>query len=249
MYRFDDLAQPIHVPAVENTEALPFTIKVVHTPSSLAKAIYIREHAYGRHVPELARSLATPEVYDHQPGTVILLAESKLDGEPIGTMRIQTNLYQPLNVESSIHLPVWLEDRALAEATRLGVARGRVGSLAKAALFKAFYQYCVHAEIDWMVITARSPLDRQYESLLFQDVLENGDFVPMRHIGDIPHRVMALDVGAAHARWTAAKHPLLGFMTETVHPDIQVTSLPQPASRGPRIRMGSTPTGQEFHTA
>src|SRR5690606_368233 len=72
MYRFNDLANPIHIPAIDRTEALPFTVKLVHTPGALAKAVYIREHAYGRHVPELARSLGTPEVYDNQPGTVIL---------------------------------------------------------------------------------------------------------------------------------------------------------------------------------
>lgn len=222
MSRFADLANSVHLPTMGVTEALPFTIKVVQTPSALAKAVSMREHAYGRHVPGLARTLAKPEIYDEQPGTVILLAESKLDGEPVGTMRIQTNSYQALNVEGSITLPHWLQDRSLAEATRLGIARGRIGSLAKIALFKAFYLYCLQTDLDWMVITARAPLDRQYEALLFQDVLEDATYVPMRHIGDIPHRVLALEVATARTRWLAAAHPLLGFMTETVHPDIQL---------------------------
>lgn len=204
-------------------EHLPFTIKAIRTQSGLTKAVRLRQHAYGRHVPELASKLGAPESYDDEPGAVILLAESKLDGEAVGTMRIQTNRYQPLHLESSITLPAWLQDRSLAEATRLGVARGAVGTLAKMALFKAFYQYCLQAELDWMVITARAPLDRQYEALLFQDVREDRAYVPMHHIGDIPHRVLALDVTAARSRWQQAEHPLLKFMTQTVHPDIQVT--------------------------
>lgn len=223
-------------PQNPQSEHLPFTIKAIRTHGALAKAVQLRQQAYGRHVPELARKLGAPETYDEEPGTLVLLAESKLDGEPVGTMRIQTNLYQPLHLEKSITLPNWLRDRSLAEATRLGVARGHTGTMAKMALFKAFYLYCLHADIDWMVITARAPLDRQYENLLFADVLEDKAYVPMRHIGDIPHRVLALDVTAAHSRWQQAAHPLLKFMTQTQHPDIQITDALPPVTGVPALR-------------
>lgn len=224
-----NIAAPAHQGAGE-IENLPFTIKAIRTQGALAKAVWMRQQAYGRHVPEFARRLGAPEVYDEEPGTVVLLAESKLDGEPVGTMRIQTNLYQSLHLEKSIDLPIWLRDRSLAEATRLGVARGHVGTLAKMALFKAFYLYCLHADLDWMVITARAPLDRQYEHLLFEDVRDDKAYVPMRHIGDIPHRVLALDVTAAQRRWQQAEHPLLKFMTQTQHPDIQIADALPPAT-------------------
>jgi len=205
-------------------ERLPFTVKAVRNESDLMKAVHIRQTAYGRHVPELAELLRAPEPYDREDGSVVLLAESKLDGSPVGTMRIQTNRHGKLGLEESVVLPEWLQNKNLAEATRLGVSHGRIGRLPKTMLFKAYFDYCVDEDIDWMVITARSPLDRQYEALLFKDVFPGGAFIPMHHVGNIPHRVMAFEVATAETRWAAAHHPLYDFIFRTYHPDIDVTA-------------------------
>jgi len=201
-------------------ERLPFRVRIVRSEEDLEKAVMIRHTAYGRHVPELAALLEKAESGDSEPGSVVLLAESKQDGSPVGTMRIQTNRYRRLAVEQSVELPSWLQGTSQAEATRLGVTNNRMGRLVKTALFKAYYQYCLLQEIEWMVITARSPLDRQYEALLFQDVLPGGGFIPMRHVGNIPHRVLAFNVELADYNWRQAKHPLYGFVVQTSHPDI-----------------------------
>ena len=204
-------------------ERLPFTVKVVQNDADLWKAVRIRHAAYGRHVPELAQLLRVPEFYDREQGSVVLLAESKLDGTPVGTMRIQTNRQGKLGLEDSVVLPEWLQDKSLAEASRLGVSDGGTGRVPKTMLFKAYFDYCVKEEIDWMVITARAPLDRQYEALLFKDVFPGGAFIPMHHVGNIPHRVMAFEVATAESRWAAAHHPLFDFVFRTHHPDIDVS--------------------------
>jgi hypothetical protein len=206
----------------QTEERLPFTIRVVKDEGALAKAVRIRQAADGRHVPELARTLGAPESYDVEPGAVILLAESKMDGEAIGTMRIQTNAVSRLGVERSVLLPDWLQQQRLSEATRLGVSEGRVGHVAKIALFKAYYQYCLETGVEWMITAARSPLDRQYEALMFQDVFPGQGFIPMVHIGNIPHRVMAFDVASARKRWEQGGHRLFDFMVRTHHPDIDI---------------------------
>jgi len=216
-------------------ERMPFRIKLVQTESELERAVSIRHAAYARHVPAFAATLNRPESYDYEDGTVVLLAESKLDGSPIGTMRIKTNRHSQLGLEQSVQLPDWLEYTSIAEATRLGIATGRMGMVVKTMLFKAFFQYCLKTGIEWMVITARAPLDRQYEDLLFEDVYPDGGFIPMRHIGGIPHRVMALDVLHAKARWSEAKHPLFGFMCETHHPDIDLSAATRPLPSVPAM--------------
>lgn len=203
-------------------ERLPFTVRIVRSEEDLEKAVSIRHSAYGRHIPEVAALLEKAEANDSEPGSVVLLAESKLDGSPLGTMRIQTNRYRKLVLEQSIELPSWLQGRTQAEATRLGVTSNRMGRLVKIALFKAYYQYCLLEEIEWMVIAARSPLDRQYEALLFQDVLPDAGFIPMRHAGNIPHRVLAFNVERADFNWRQARHPLYGFVVHTSHPDIDL---------------------------
>ena len=88
-------------------ERLPFTVRAVRNESDLMKAVRIRQTAYGRHLPGLAALLRVPEPYDREDGSVVLLAESKLDGSPLGTMRIQTNRYGKLGLEDSVVLPEW----------------------------------------------------------------------------------------------------------------------------------------------
>lgn len=217
-------------PADVKEQLLPFTVRLATSAKDVYSAVKVRHSAYARHVPALAERLLLPEETDFDDGVVVLLAESKVDGSPLGTMRIQTNRFKPLSLEQSVELPAWIEDRSLAEATRLGVAQGRVGTFVKTALFKAYYQFCIESRIDYMVITARTPLDQQYEQLMFTDVFPDGGFMPMRHVGDLPHRVMCLDVPGAAQAWQAAGHPLFGFMTQTRHPDVDVR-ISRPASQ------------------
>jgi hypothetical protein len=214
-----------------STERLPFTIRRVDTEDSLRKAVRIRHAAYARHVPEFARTLALPEACDYEDDTVVLLAESKLDGSALGTARIQTNLHRPLHIEESVELPAWLQGRRLAEVTRLGVDVGRIGHVVKVALMKAFFEYWEASGTEFALATGRAPIDRQYEQLMFTDVFEPGQMIPLRHVGNIPHRVMAFEIATAEARWNAARHPLLKFVRHTHHPDIDIgTARPRPAA-------------------
>ncbi|MEO7493553.1 MAG: hypothetical protein ABIT83_08235 [Massilia sp.] len=206
------------------TERLPFTIKRVETEDALLKAVRIRQAAYARHIPAFAKTLGAPEAGDYAAGSVVFLAESKLDGSPLGSLRVQTNLLHPLSVEDSVHLPDWLQGRRLAEVTRLGIDEGRVGRMVKTALLKACVQYCEDNSIEWALATGRSPIDRQYEQLLFVDVIADKQPIPLRHVGNIPHRIMAFEIATLEARWQAAKHPLLNFFCYTRHPDIDITA-------------------------
>lgn len=203
-------------------ERLPFTIRRVETEADLLKAVKIRHAAYARHVPEFARSLAQPEAADYETDTIVLLAESKLDGSPIGSTRIRTNLYRPLGVEESVALPHWLQGRRLVEATRLGIDEGRVGRVVKLALIKACFMYCEDNAIDYSVATGRPPVDRQYEQLLFSDVFPEQGAIPLRHVGNLPHRVMAFEIASFEQRYRDAGHPLAKFFFDTHHPDIDV---------------------------
>jgi len=224
-------------------ERLPFTVKIVRSDAELEKAVHIRHAAYDRHLPELAALLENAEAMDHQPGSIVLLAESQLDGTPVGTMRIQTNRYNQLALEKSVDLPEWLNGTSQAEATRLGVINQRVGRLVKIALFKAYFQYCQLDEIDWMVIAARSPLDRTYVNLLFTDVIPNGEFIPMRHAANVPHRVLAFNIDRAESLWRENHHPLYDFVFKTHHPDINLTGV----DYLPLTRQSNSPLFRPMH--
>lgn len=203
-------------------QRLPFTISIAADEQEIEDAVQIRHAAYARHVPGLAALLSQPESGDRAAGAVVLLARSKLDREPLGTMRIQTNNHRALALEQSVALPPRLRQAHLAEATRLGVCQSRIGRVVKTMLFKAFYLYCRRVGVDWMVIGARSPLDRQYESLGFDDVFPGRGYVPLAHAGNIPHRVLGFEMAGAEARWRQAQHPLYGLFCRTQHPDIDL---------------------------
>jgi hypothetical protein len=238
------LAQP-NIPLSGGREArLPFTVRVVDDDEALARALRMRQAAYHRHVPEFARTMDQPEPYDRDPGGLVLLAESKLNRSPVGTMRIQSNSLRPLALEQSLELPDWLSGR-LVGATRLGVEAGEPGRMVKLGLFKALYLYCVREQIDWMAIAARTPLDRQYAALLFRDVFGEKEFIPLAHAAYIPHRIMAFEVGTTERRWREAHHSLYDFMLVTRHPDIDLSAAPPLNWSGAE----DTPGDQRRHVA
>lgn len=204
-------------------ERLPFTVRVVRSEEALYKAVAIRQAAYARHMPAFAEGLKTPEPNDYDQGSMILLAESKLDGSPVGTIRVQANRYRSLAIEQSAELPARMRGRNMVEATRLAITEGRVGRVTKVVLIKALYLYCLEASIDWVIAGARPPLDRQYDAFLMDDLYQ-GKLIPLRHAGNIPHRILALDVPGARARWEEAGHPLFDFMCHTHHPDIDLSN-------------------------
>ena len=201
-------------------QLLPFTIRIANHVSDFDKAIKLRYIAYMRHLPELGVTMKQFESDDLKSSTVILIAESKLDGSVVGTMRIQNNQELPLPLEASLQLPEPLRKRRLAEASRLAVAGG--GRVVSTALFKAFFTYCNERGIDEMVITARSPVDRQYDRLLFRDVYPEIGYINMAHVGNLPHRVMHLGVKQVETLWKSKKHPLFNFFFSTQHADIDV---------------------------
>lgn len=206
----------------QTTEYLPFIIRPIRDQGDLRKALEVRHAAYARHMPLFANALRSPEADDLEDDAMILLAESKLDGSPLGSARIQNNLHRPLNLEHSVDLPPWLKGKRLAEARRLSVAPGSPGRLVKMALIKACLMYSFANRLQWSVLAARPPLDRSYEKLLFRDLLEGETFIPLPRENNVPHRVLGLDMENLEAAYTQAQHPLLGFFCHTRHPDIHV---------------------------
>jgi len=218
-------------------QRLPFTVQPAIDGADLLRCAVLRQAAYGRHVPNFALTLAQPESADGRPDAVVLLARAKFDGAAVGTLRIQTNIVEPLPLERTVTLPEIYQGKRLAEAVRLAVPNGNEGLLPRDVLFKAFYLACVDMRIDWMVICARHPLHKLYLGLHFHDVFANGEFIPMPHIGDIPHRVLALRVSDVERLWREPRHRLYQLFFEMAHDDIKLN-----LSRHP-ITLADYPTG------
>lgn len=212
------------------TQSLSFDLRIVRTRQDLLAACEVRAAAYGRHLPHLRSVLLEPDLLDADEHTAVVLCVDKATGEAIGTARFQTNAAGPLLIEHSAHLPAAMQTDTRAEITRLSVVPG-ADPLAKLCLMKASYLFCVASQIRWMVICARSEaLIRQYQRLGFADLFADEPALPMKHVGQIEHRVLAFNVTAAEGMWRETGHALYQFMIETAHPDIQLFST-RPAVR------------------
>ncbi|UJP06661.1 MAG: hypothetical protein LZF84_06250, partial [Nitrosomonas sp.] len=112
------------LPKKENglpVEELPFRVILATSLDDLNRVTQIRQQAYGRHLPQFAQSLASPEPADFETDTLVLLALSKQDNAPLVTMRIHTNCNGPLPLEQAANLPAEIRSAALAEAVRFSV--------------------------------------------------------------------------------------------------------------------------------
>nr|WP_143890650.1 hypothetical protein [Tepidimonas alkaliphilus] len=202
-------------------EWLPFRVRVAAGEADLQRVAALRWAAYARHLPApLVQPLAQAEALDREPGVAVLMAESKVDGELLGTLRLQTNRPRPLLLEQSYTLPPEMAQSPCAEVTRLAVASHPESRLVKTVLLKAAYRWCEAYGIRYVLVTARPPLDRQYARLLFRDVDPARGYVPLAHVFGLPHRVMVCDL--ARARQDGAGHPLYDFWFRTDHPDLEV---------------------------
>ncbi|HEV7577220.1 MAG TPA: hypothetical protein VGO85_14385 [Caldimonas sp.] len=169
--------------------------------------------------------MAQPDAIDASPWTTVFLCEDKLSGEAVGTMRVQTREHDrgELEMERYVKLPEYLENATCTEVTRLAAPVGS-DPFVRLALWKAAYLFAASQGISWIVMSVRKPaLIRAYERMGSKDVFANradGFFLP--YVGNMPHRIYALDIDNFYGFWSDSKHPLLEFMTATNHEDIIV---------------------------
>ena len=206
------------------TESLSFTLRPVDSYEDLLRACQVRAEAYGHKEPAYRESMARPDAVDASPWTAVFICEDKVTGQAVGTMRVQsTTLGQTkLEIEKYVVPPPELELHGRAEITRLAAPIG-TDPFVRLALWKAGYLYCMATQVRWLLMGVRKPsLLRAYEQMGAKDIFDDRHSVPLAYAGNLPHRVLALDIGACDQNWREKNHPLLHFMVGTVHPDIAV---------------------------
>jgi hypothetical protein len=220
---------------------LSFRVRIVRTEEHLTKVVQIRTASYGRHYPETAELLKSPEGADRAAFALILLAESKADGSALGTMRIETNTRGPLPVEGLLPSDSPYSARTIAFVTRLAVSAGAEATLVKLALFKALHRYCLACQIDWILVTARPPMDRQYLRLGFVDIYDSDTLLPISWSENIPMRLMALAAISLEREWRRIGHPLYALFFSDYTPDIEIFSSVSGVWARPRNRVANVP--------
>ena len=205
----------------ESTQSLPFRVRLARDEQDLRRAVAVRMQAYGRRVPGMDDVLSAPEPDDFRSDAVLLLAESKEDGQVLGSMRLMTNICQPLHLEEEVDLPSMFKGTRMLEAWRLTVAPGEAARMVSTALYKSLYEVSFHAGIDHVLVLARSPVDRLYKAMQFMDAMP-GQKIALANTLYLPHGLYYLPVQQADTLWRAAQCPTYRFMAQTHHPDIEI---------------------------
>ena len=203
-------------------ESLSFTLRPAETHEDLVRACSVRAEAYGNKVPAYRESMAQPDAVDASPWTTVFLCEDKLTKRPVGTMRLQARAQGKgdIELEKYVQVPERIAATSRAEITRLAAVMG-ADPFVRLALWKVGYLFCVEQHIRWLIMGVRKPaLIHAYEKMGAKDVFEDGHAVPLAYAQNLPHRVFALDVEDCPRYWQSSEHPLLRFMTGTVHRDI-----------------------------
>lgn len=216
-------------------DSLSFTLRPVDTHADLLTACGVRAEAYGYRIPAYRESMAQPDAIDASPWTAVFLCEDKASGKAVGTMRIQstTRGETALEIEKYVSAPPELLRHGRAEISRFSSVIG-ADPLVRLALWKAAYLYCMAIQARWLVIGVRKPaLLRAYEQMGAKDIHADRRTVLLGHAGNLPHNVLALDIGSCEHDWRASDHPMLTFMVGTVHPDISVVAFNAPSPRRP----------------
>ena len=213
-------ARPYSV-ASDRREFLPFRVRLAESAQDIDKAVEIRAEAYARHIPHMGDALREPEPDDLRPDALLLIAESKLDGVVVGSLRLQPNFDRPLTIESELTLPETHAGRRLVEARRLGVGNGTSGRMVMVAMVKAAYELCYASDIDYAVVGGRRSVAIMYRTMLFDDILD-GETISLPYAGNLPHSIFSMPIRDADRRWRTMGHSLYDFMARTEHPDIQI---------------------------
>lgn len=154
------------------------------------------------------------------PDVLVLIAENKIDGSVVGSMRLQPNFFRPLRVEGEVPLPAIYEGARLVETTRLGVAAGRAGMLVMFAIIKAAFEICHACDVDFGIALGRVSMRPVLLGMQYEDVF--GRAIPISYGQGVPHWIFAIPICEVESRLKTRGHPMFGFMAETEHTDISI---------------------------
>ena len=209
------------------THSLSFQVRIARTSRDLQEARRVRALSYGHHLPSMGAEMLKPDSFDTRIDTYVAVCVDKTSKAVVGTARFQTNSHGPLQIERSMTLPESMSTDSRAEVSRLSAIRGS-DPMVTLALMKASYLFCAAKQVRWLVICARSvALLRTYEKLGFKNLFGDGHVLPMKHVGNLDHHVLALNLTTVESDWRAAGNPLYQFIFDTTHPDINLMPLPE----------------------
>ncbi len=209
---------PGHIPAS------PYSVRIVRTPDQLQAAVDVRYQAYSEKLQALASKVSQPGELDFKHGPVVLLAENRLTGAPVGTLRLNTGA-TILEMLADIDLPDTIVRERVAFVSRMAVI-GMVQErqLVRNLMQKAVFQLCIAKQLNRMLLLAVEPRERLFYRCGFSDVFVDGQARHPAFLDRFPVKALYADTYSMERLWKEEGHPLYDFLFRTFHPEIEVFS-------------------------
>lgn len=215
-----------------NSEELDFRIQIARKGESFERAVSVRSEAFSRHSHPMVRAGFTVEPADTSESSVLLCAESKTTGEPIGAMRLSDNRTDELGIWNELPIPAQHKGYPALLVSRLTVHAGRTGHAARNALCKAMYLYAVAMQMRFIYVLVLPPRDRLYRPMGFNPVYEGDPVFKLKSNSNVDTKVLFAEVNRFETIWRERGHPLYQYVFQTRHADIELFS----AVTGPKRR-------------
>ncbi len=203
--------------------SLTFVVRIARTEADLQLALDIRRRKYANHHPTLAELLAYEDKRDRQAGSIVFLAKNKLDGRCLGSVRLETNISRPLQIERDVVLPSKFRRARLLHVTRFAVESGSEGIIVKRSLLKAMYLYSRAKEIDFALISTIGLSARLFYRIGFKDVFPANRHVRLGEYGGLEVKLLAQRISLLSRNAKSLEgDEMRRFINEFRHPDIQI---------------------------
>jgi hypothetical protein len=203
------------------TQSLPFSVVMSRDKGTSARLLATRQRAFDRH----DHPVKTSEHFKKQlklDSGVLISAESKLSGECLGSIRIDSNVIERFYFEHEVNTPDLEERSPSICASRLSVTKGPEGGLARMALCKALYLYSHAMQAKYVYCFVDHSRFRLYRNLGFEAVFAGNPNLVLECHNGIPTKLVRSEVNTLENKLLGLSPILKSFFFDTHHPDIKI---------------------------
>jgi hypothetical protein len=227
---------------MKTTKILPFSVLMARDRGTSARLLATRQRAFERHDHPVKTSTHFINQLKQDSG-ILISAESKLSGECLGSIRIDSNFTERFYFENEVTTSDLEERSPSICASRLSVTKGPEGGLARMALCKALYLYSHAMQAKYVYCFVDQTRFRLYRNLGFEAVFDGNPNLILECHNGIPTKLIRSEVNSLEIKLAELSPIMKAFFFEMHHPDIRifssVASLHQVRRRGDLERNGS----------
>jgi hypothetical protein len=202
---------------------LVYRVRLARTVNDIRRAISIRPEKYAKHDPSHLIELIGAEKEDVSPASIVIIAEDISDNSILGTFRLEGNFVSPILEEEIPGLAKFIPIGRLVSISRLVVVSPYSRAEIKFALFKAAVKLCQALQVNWIIVSALPPMDRQFGAVLpFRHLMPNGHTFHRPDNTSAEFCLMGLDIANAENLMSKQDPLLAKYFFYDFTPEIEV---------------------------